>query len=60
MASLEDAADDRDDDGEFGGYGSSGESHPEGHPSAHQGPSGTLEDDPDALVEEVERFLRGD
>lgn len=63
VASLEDAADDDDrdhDDDTFGGSGGSGQTHPEGHPSAHQGPMTPLEDDPDALVEEVERFLRGD
>ncbi len=62
VASLEDAADqdDHDEDSTFGGSGGSGQTHPEGHPSAHQGPLAPLEDDPDALVEEVERFLRGD
>jgi proteasome assembly chaperone (PAC2) family protein len=58
VASLEEAADDEERDVEFGA-GGSGATHPEGHP-ASQGDLTPLEDDPDALVEEVERFLRGD
>lgn len=58
VASLEEAADEeRLVHGEFGT--ATGESHPEGHP-ALGGDAPPMEDDPDALVEEVERFLRGD
>lgn len=62
VAGLEEAADDGngdDDESAFGGSGGSGASHPEGHPAV-AGDLAPLEDDPDALVEEVERFLRGD
>jgi predicted ATP-grasp superfamily ATP-dependent carboligase len=62
VAGLEEAADDEERDAalEFGGA-SSGESHPEGHPAAHREDLPPLEEaDPDALVDEVERFLRGD
>ena len=64
VAGLEEAADDEARDhelGDFGGPGGSGETHPEGHPSAHHEDLAPLDEaDPDALVEEVERFLRGD
>lgn len=64
VASLEEAADDDedgDDEFEFGGAGGSGATHPEGHPASHADQLGPMDDaDPDALVEEVERFLRGD
>ena len=61
VAGLEEAADDEERDATFGGSGGSGQTHPEGHPSAHHGDLTPLEEaDPDALVEEVERFLRGD
>ncbi len=63
VAGLEEAADDEDRDAgrEFGGGGGSGETHPEGHPAAHHEDLPPLEEaDPDALVDEVERFLRGD
>lgn len=61
VAGLEEAADDEERDAQFGGSGGSGDSHPEGHPAAHNSDLTPLEEaDPDALVEEVERFLRGD
>ena len=61
VASLEEQADEEERDAEMGSGRNQVQSHPEGHPSAHQGPLSPLEDaDPDALVEEVERFLRGD
>lgn len=63
VAGLEEAADDEDREAEreFGGSGGSGETHPEGHPAAHREDLPPLEEaDPDALVDEVERFLRGD
>ncbi|MCU1372635.1 MAG: hypothetical protein JWO77_3829 [Ilumatobacteraceae bacterium] len=63
VAGLEEAADDEERDAElgFGGAGGSGESHPEGHPAARREDLPPLEEaDPDALVDEVERFLRGD
>jgi proteasome assembly chaperone (PAC2) family protein len=63
VAGLEEAADDEERDAElgFGGAGGSGETHPEGHPAAHREDLPPLEEaDPDALVDEVERFLRGD
>jgi proteasome assembly chaperone (PAC2) family protein len=63
VAGLEEAADDEDRDAErqFGGGGVTGESHPEGHPAAGREDLPPLEEaDPDALVDEVERFLRGD
>jgi len=62
VAGLEEAADDEARDAELGfGGGASGESHPEGHPAANRDDLGPMDDaDPDALVEEVERFLRGD
>lgn len=62
VAGLEEAADDEARDAELGfGGGASGESHPEGHPAAGREDLAPLEEaDPDALVEEVERFLRGD
>ena len=63
VASLEEQADEEERDAELGPRDTEPgtQSHPEGHPSAHQGPLSPLEDaDPDALVEEVERFLRGD
>jgi proteasome assembly chaperone (PAC2) family protein len=61
VAGLEEAADDEERDAEqgFGGAGGSGATHPEGHPAAgHLGPMDDA--DPDALIEEVERFLKGD
>ena len=61
VAGLEEAADDEERDARFGGSGGSGDTHPEGHPAAHNSDLTPMEDaDPDALVEEVERFLRGD
>ena len=56
VASLEEAAD-QEPDMEGGAVGAS---HPEGHPSAKRPEVDPMDDDPDALVEEVERFLRGD
>ena len=62
VASLEQAADEADDDeGPFGSHGRGDPSDPEGHPSGQGEPMAPLDDaDPDALVEEVEKFLRGD
>jgi len=62
VAGLEEAADDEERDAERQfGAGGSGESHPEGHPAAGREDLPPLEEaDPDALVDEVERFLRGD
>jgi predicted ATP-grasp superfamily ATP-dependent carboligase len=62
VAGLEEAADDEERDAEasFGGAGGSGETHPEGHPAGGHD-LGPMDDaDPDALIEEVERFLKGD
>lgn len=56
VAGLEAAADEDDRDAALEGGGAN--QHPERHPA--QGDTTPLTDDPDALVEEVERFLRGD
>ena len=63
VASLEEAADEEEaaegTDGESRPHPARGASHAE-HPEAPPVDGAPLDDDPDALVEEVERFLRGD